>query len=474
MNTPRLNRILASIGIVALWFSGPMVYGADLVHPGLLSTKAQLDFIKEKVSKGEQPWTAAYNKLRNGNPEKRNPNFRATISGTSNHGPMDEMTLDGSNAYACALIWYISGDKKYADHAIKLLNAWTGFQKHDNWLFLSWAVPQFLNAAEIMAHVNGSGWTAPDIQKFTGMVRQKWLPAMQNKTWVNNAMHSTIEGQIATAIFLDDKEELKRAVGRWSEWTRGYFYLKEDGNQPILVGRAELQKHWGKGPFYDGQCMETCRDLNHARLGGASVIYSAEMAYNQGIDVWKQEQKRMGAFAELHSGWLLGDDKVPGNICGGDKVWCAGGVSWSSKRGHPPDCGGAVWEMVLNHVQVRLGNPLPKTQKMAVKHRPGVEISKRNKKFETLTHADLPMEKLTSISPIVQHRSWAYGEGANLHINANHFPVQVQVFDILGNRVYNTVAIQQGSLSLHNLKLGVYSVRFEGPELKLSQLLFLP
>ena len=400
--------------LIALMSSFSLLPAAELVHPGLLHSKQDLDFVKSKIAQKAQPWTKALTELKKLSPENRKPHFQARLTGQSNFPPMDNMTRDGAAAYACALIWYYTGEKKYADNAIRLLNAWSGFQSSDNWLFLSWAVPQFLNAAEIMRYTPGSGWSQTDIGKFTAMVRNRFLPAMQNKTWVNNAMHSTIEGQIACAIYLDDKAELTRAVRRWREWTPTYFYLKSDGSKPLTLGRMS----WASGPYYEGQNYETCRDLNHARLGTRSIFFSAEMAWNQGVDLWEEQQRRFAAFTELHAGWLSGDTKYPSDICGGNKVWCAGGVSWSSKRGHPPDCDVEPWDIVLNQIQTRLGIPLPRTQKITEQHRPLFQISRRNNKYQSLTHANLNLKATVSVTITSPENNATFQEPADITITA--------------------------------------------------------
>jgi len=261
--------------MLALFSLNIIAHGeTNLVHPGLLHSREELDFVKARIAANQEPWKEAFDRVKALNPENRNPSPRVSLSPSGNHSLHDEMIRDGSAAYACALLWYYSGDQEYADHAIEILNAWNIFESHDNWLFLSWAVPHFLNAAEIIRY-SQAGWSSADQKKFEDMVRNYWLKPMQNNNWVNNAMHTSIEGYIAVAIFLDDKEEFNKAIDKWRHWVPGYIYLKSDGPTPITRGRVanETRRYWSTDPtnLVNGQCQETCRDLNHTKLGTFGV-----------------------------------------------------------------------------------------------------------------------------------------------------------------------------------------------------------
>lgn len=44
---------------------------------------------------------------------------------------------------------------------------------------------------------------------------------------------------------------------------------------------------------------ETCRDLGHVQLGYATLVNTAETAWQQGIDLYGEEQDRLIAGAEM-------------------------------------------------------------------------------------------------------------------------------------------------------------------------------
>ena len=84
-------------------------------HPGVLISRAQLDFVKGKVAAGAQPWLAAYNQMMASSYASlaRTPKPRATVECDSysnpNNGCTDERE-DAIAAYTDALAWYVTGN----------------------------------------------------------------------------------------------------------------------------------------------------------------------------------------------------------------------------------------------------------------------------------------------------------------------------------------------------------------------------
>src|SRR3954465_198587 len=99
-------------------------------HPGVLISRAQLDFVKGRVNAGAQPWLAAYNQMKASSYASltRTPKPRATVECGSysnpNNGCTDERQ-DAIAAYTDALAWYITRDERYATESIKLMDAWS-------------------------------------------------------------------------------------------------------------------------------------------------------------------------------------------------------------------------------------------------------------------------------------------------------------------------------------------------------------
>ena len=72
-------------------------------------------------------------------------------------------------------------------------------------------------------------------------------------------------------------------------------FQPEDGPTPLEGPGLEpwrTESVWKHGleksaiRYIDCLCMETFRDMNHTKLGLMSMVYGAEIAYNQGVDLF--------------------------------------------------------------------------------------------------------------------------------------------------------------------------------------------
>src|ERR1700759_2641815 len=99
------------------------------VHPGIMQTRKDLEFMKAKVAAGEEPWKTAWDNL------LRQPisslSFQANpvahiargSFGRASNGDRD-LIASANAAYSHALQWYITGKKEHARKAIKVIRAW--------------------------------------------------------------------------------------------------------------------------------------------------------------------------------------------------------------------------------------------------------------------------------------------------------------------------------------------------------------
>ncbi len=365
--------------------------GQVLKHPGLINSSAELDFIRTKILAGEQPWKKAYDALILNAPLTYNPKFYANLSASANQ--QDSMTVSCSTAYAYAFLWYVNRNQRYADKAISILNGWSIFRTHPNALYLSWAVPHLMNAAEIMQYTPGSGWKQADIDIFTQTVRNYMLPINKKSFNTANILMTSIESHMSMAIYLDDKTEFNLALTRWRKYVPTVIYLTTDGTAKVTIcedGRTvNTWTSWSNnGPYANGLICETCRDLNHTKMSMNAMASCGEMAWKQGIDLFSEELIRYSTTFEVHAGWMDGTTPIPADVCplnsnGG--IICDG----TSSSGQAP-CNIGVFEIMVNHLCNRLGQNLPNLKKMTYDHRGGASTTTRGNKNETLTNADIP------------------------------------------------------------------------------------
>jgi hypothetical protein len=159
---------------------------APFKHPGVFVSRPQLDFVKTQVQAKAEPWTSAWNSMLKHElaSPNRKPSPRAAIqcdakSGNDVGNGCHNERQDALAAYANALAWYISGEKKHADKAISYLDGWSAvLQSHAGSnanLQLGWAGTSWVRAAELIRHT-GAGWSDAGVAKFEDLLRTKFLP----------------------------------------------------------------------------------------------------------------------------------------------------------------------------------------------------------------------------------------------------------------------------------------------------------
>jgi Alginate lyase len=370
-------------------------------HPGAMNTKKDLDFIKGKIKLNQEPWKTAYANFLT---EKEvtyqgitpkpfssldyvaHP-FTSVNCGSFNqpNEGCNDIVYDGMAAYSLALRYYITDDVAYAKKAISILMLWADkYQKNtesNSDLVVSWATPWYVNAAEILRYTPNSSWSSTNTTKMNNMLNlfkaYVWSSGMESRR--NNWVMSAVEARIAIAIFQDNRTDFNKAIQNWKDRAKTYIYLTKDGAVPLsAVGdsKAQVTSTWKQGTnsiqFVDGVTMETCRDINHMKLGVKSLINAAELAWSQGVDLFGIEKDRFAKMLELHSPWMMGV-KPPAAMCDGT-------LNLVSQE---------AFEIAYNHLSDRLKVNLPNTKKMLLLNRPN-SASRWVGKWETLCYADRP------------------------------------------------------------------------------------
>ncbi|HTA88762.1 MAG TPA: alginate lyase family protein [Polyangiaceae bacterium] len=353
------------------------------VHPGILVSKGMLDFVKAKLAVGSEPWKDAFARASSDDLGKipYTPHPIATVECGAYSDPdigCTDEKQDADAAYTQALLWYHTGDQKYADSAINIMNQWASTIKaHTNSnapLQSAWVAEVFPRAAEIIRYSN-AGWAEADIDAFATMLSTVYLPEVVNGADSNgNWELSMAEATMNIGVFTNDQDVFEQGVSLWRKRTPAYVYLSTDGATPVpppkgsYPGDALIGYWYNQSTFVDGLCQETCRDLGHVQYGLAALINAAETARIQGVDLVADEQKRISAALEFHAQYINGT-AVPSWLCGG------------ALNAVTPD---PMWEIGYNQYATTLGLALPKTETLVMKQRPSA--ADHHMVWETLSH----------------------------------------------------------------------------------------
>jgi hypothetical protein len=318
-------------------------------HPGIYVSKAQLDFIKARVNAGAEPWASAYQKMVTGFKPSlltMTPNPCETFSFD---GCRHQIRGDGGGAYSHALQWYITGNKAHAEKAIQILNAWASTHKRYGsgpCLAMTWGMPRMVNGAEIIKHTY-NGWAEADQKKFAN-----WLDNIVYKNVSgcsagdrNNWDTGGISNAIVIAVYLDDRGKFNSQVSRLRS-TIG-SYIRDNGCNN-----------------------ESDRDQGHSQMLIGHLASAAEVAWQQGEDVWSAHSNRLLHAMELSASYGLGKS-VSG--CGMSSVG----------RGHYHP----IYEVPYNHYVNRKKLKMPSTAEFIKKGRPE-GADEHMMPWATLTHAE--------------------------------------------------------------------------------------
>jgi hypothetical protein len=305
-------------------------------HPGVLVSRAQLDYIKVMVAAHNEPFYSAYLKALNSNIGQLNYQIQGPpATGIIECGPTSNPNFgcsaadnDSSAAYLQSLLWYITGNHQYADNAIAILNRYAynlkGYTNSNEPLQAAWDSEKFPRAAEIIRYSN-AGWADADIQQFKTMLSTVILPRIINGSTSNgNWEISMIEGMINIGVFNDDLATFNKGVLYWKQRIPAYFYYHTDGPAPVPAPRGTA--NWYGQTVYDdrvdGISQETCRDFGHAQYGISGALDAAETASIQGVDLYNDvtsnARLRLMSALEFNARYLLANStSVPSYVCNG-------------------------------------------------------------------------------------------------------------------------------------------------------------
>jgi len=352
------------------------------VHPGVLSSKAELDQVKARLQAAAEPWTSEFVALRHSSLVAAEP---LCVRSLDSHGPEAQRTRDDALAtYALALLWYLSGEDSYGQRALAHLNAWACFEgftagTDQDKLQAGWLGSVLVPAAEIMRlH---PGWKSAQIAALQSMFRRVFYPQLETPSpWNGNVDLTQTDAWLAIAVFNEDEQAFDSAVRRFQRRLPAYIYLRSDGPLPPSIDGdgGDVTKFWfSPRRWVDGLTQETCRDNgHHSQFGLGSALHIAETAWHQGLDLYTPNQARLAAAMELLASELL-----------------SGSMQGLSSRDEASASRFDTWEIGLNHYETRAGIKLPKTHQLVTEQiRPRATRASCNLCFETLTHGDLPHE----------------------------------------------------------------------------------
>ena len=294
-------------------FEYPSSY--QLNHPCALVTAADIDRVKNQIALASpsDPVYVSYTNFckspysqagRKANPVEIIIRGDATGigEGKENYGLISE---DAASAYQLALRWRLTGETKYADDAVRILNAWVDVCKKidakDNNQYLCAGFQGYTlgNAGELLRDYEG--WEQADQNDFKTWLRNVWIA--KNEWFIDNHggsgvcdLHywsnwelANLASMLAIGIYLEDYALITKVYRNFREG-RGSGCIKN------IVPYDPIADPDGHGMI--AQSMESGRDQGHATLVASMSAELCKMAWNIGLDFWGMNDNRMLAMFE--------------------------------------------------------------------------------------------------------------------------------------------------------------------------------
>lgn len=312
---------------------------AGFVHPGGLFKKSDLERMKYMVEAEIDPWLTSFNDMKGDYKSSYNYGVRGNpgityVKRGGTNGNIFE--LDVNAAYLNALMWAITGDKRHADKAVQIFNTWSNLTNVDpegtgalNAGLYAW---KLVEAAEIIKSTY-DGWAPADLQRFKDMLVYPGYSSIdfpESLSWDNGTFYWRIwngdsarhgnqdmiawRAMLSMGVFLDNRTMYERALRYFTgqphkpgdmPYASGPSYagalLRENTyfNEHKYRGSAGTIPDFGYNGtlanyvWENGQNQESSRDQQHAFFGLATAAGIAEVAWNQGYDVWNSLDNRL-------------------------------------------------------------------------------------------------------------------------------------------------------------------------------------
>ena len=295
--SPRMSKAQTSMksklgSTVLLWFvllffttSFAPAQNHRFVHPGIPWTTNDLD--QMKINRSVSPWSDGWKVIL----DTEEASLDYSMQGPAvNVDRRDEnITNDGNTALYHTLQYYFTGNTAHAIKAVGILDAWA--TTHRTWsgnsvhLHAAWRGGTLVKAAEILRYTF-PGWTAQNTKRCETYFEEVLWPQFRlpNPLRAANQGANNLWGAIQVAVFNSDQEKFQQCIDA---------FLNDPGG-----GISNT--------LPNGECGDTGRDQGHAFAMVGNLVSVAEIAWAQGIDLYRVRNNRLLTISEYWCRYNLG------------------------------------------------------------------------------------------------------------------------------------------------------------------------
>ena len=313
--------VIAACAFCSLGASPDESAKRQFLHPGISHTQGDIDRMRAMIAAEREPWKGMFERLLRDRwssldieAEDRGDALRDEKADFNN-----TIGRDGRRAHDLALIWKLTDDERYAKKAVEFLNANSHYKK------VTWLGTAPLNSAKIILLIEAAellrdypGWAAEDQARFRNMLVAPecfihWTRNFDAGRYGNQGLYA-VRATMAAGIYLDDDKLYERAL----RYVKGEKHRADDEpyrSGPPLQG-YQIQENdyfvewrwenkFGDEEDYqyddqilhyvkpNGQCQESSRDQHHTFFGLHNLVAIADIAWNQGDDIFSYGDNRI-------------------------------------------------------------------------------------------------------------------------------------------------------------------------------------
>lgn len=365
-------------------------------HPGGLHTQEDFDRIRQQLDAKNAKVVSAYNTLINATYSQSNCGT-SPVEYVIRGGGVGENYINAARgatiAYQNALRWKIDGSKEHARHAVDVLMQWArttkGIGGDSNYALAAGIYGyQFAQAAELVRDYEG--WSAEDFSYYKQWMLNVWYPSCigflrgRNGTWENAGKWWQAPGHywsnwglcnvlavMSIGILCDDVYIYNQGLSYFKYDQVGTFTdprtsdpILNDGlteflgNLVVTTQESDLETGaYGKL----GQMQESGRDIGHASFAVGLAVDVAQIAWNQGDDLFSYMDNRLAAGIEYVAAQMQGVEGLPWT----NYHYGSSGYHWSDSRAWlqtGPAQGEQIrpyWGTVIGHYEGIKGVEMP-------------------------------------------------------------------------------------------------------------------
>lgn len=191
---------------------------------GGMHPEKQIKYVTQQIKNKQERYTIAYQELLQfadkaiGKPDHSLADFSVPgyyQDAVGHRTNSRSLQSDAFDAYALALAYRLSNEKKYVQHAIRFLNAWAykneKYSEADGSLVMAYSGTAMVMAADLIK--NSNEWEKTDKDQF-----DKWVTLVFRKACneIRNRKNNWADwgrlGSILTAAYLNDQDEIKENI----------------------------------------------------------------------------------------------------------------------------------------------------------------------------------------------------------------------------------------------------------------------